>query len=96
MNEERQERINELCDRLRYLHPAAQGTTWRSDNGPLASLRSMENTTRRRAALLELGVRPRLVCNTAGSGLGPSYLAGPKPPLWGFPMLVSYRSDFQR
>jgi RNA-directed DNA polymerase len=34
---------------------------------------------RHRAALLELGVRPRLVSNTAGSRLGPWYLAGPKP-----------------
>src|SRR5207237_4628138 len=33
---------------------------------------------RRRAALLELGVRPRLASNTAGSGLGPWYLARAK------------------
>jgi RNA-directed DNA polymerase len=33
---------------------------------------------RRRAALLELGVRPRLASNTAGSGLGPWYLAKAK------------------
>src|ERR1022692_2057629 len=32
----------------------------------------------RRAALLELGVRPRLAGNTAGSGLGPWYLARAK------------------
>jgi hypothetical protein len=50
----------------------------------------------RRAALLELGVRPRLAGNTAGSGLGPGIWPGPKPSLWGFPMLTSNRSDFQR
>src|SRR6202163_3426380 len=33
---------------------------------------------RRKAALLELGVRPRLASNTAGSGLGPWYLAKAK------------------
>jgi RNA-directed DNA polymerase len=33
---------------------------------------------RRRAALLELGVRERLANNTAGSGLGPWYLAKAK------------------
>jgi RNA-directed DNA polymerase len=33
---------------------------------------------RRRAALLELGVRPRLARNTAGSGRGPWYLARAK------------------
>jgi RNA-directed DNA polymerase len=33
---------------------------------------------RRRAALLELGVRPRLASNTAGSGRGPWYLAKAK------------------
>jgi Putative transposase len=33
---------------------------------------------RRRAALLELGVRPRLASNTAGSGLGPCHLAKAK------------------
>ena len=33
---------------------------------------------RRGGALLELGVRPRLASNTAGSGLGPWYLAKAK------------------
>jgi RNA-directed DNA polymerase len=33
---------------------------------------------RRRAALLELGLRPRLASNTAGSDLGPWYLARAK------------------
>jgi len=32
----------------------------------------------RRAALLDLGVRPRLAGHTAGSGLGPWYLARAK------------------
>jgi RNA-directed DNA polymerase len=37
--------------------------------------RQWKTPRRRRAALLELGVRPRLASNTAGSGLGPWYLA---------------------
>jgi RNA-directed DNA polymerase len=37
--------------------------------------RQWKTPGRRRAALLELGVRPRLASNTASSGLGPWYLA---------------------
>jgi RNA-directed DNA polymerase len=37
--------------------------------------RQWKTLRRRRAALLELGVRPRLASNTASSGLGPWYLA---------------------
>ena len=37
--------------------------------------RQWKTTRRRRAALLELGVHPRLASNTAGSGRGPWYLA---------------------
>jgi RNA-directed DNA polymerase len=37
--------------------------------------RQWKTPRRRRAALLELGVRPRLASNTAGSGRGPWYLA---------------------
>src|SRR5436309_5912433 len=37
--------------------------------------RQWKTQRRRRAALLELGVRPRLASNTAGSGRGPWYLA---------------------
>src|SRR5262249_34462440 len=37
--------------------------------------RQWKTPRRRRAALLELGVRPRLASNTAGSGLGPWSLA---------------------
>ena len=37
--------------------------------------RQWKTPRRRRAALLQLGVRPRLASNTAGSGLGPWYLA---------------------
>ena len=40
--------------------------------------RQWKTPRRRRAALLELGVRPRLAGNTAGSGLGPWYLAKAK------------------
>jgi len=37
--------------------------------------RQWKTPRRRRAALLKLGVRPRLASNTAGSGRGPWYLA---------------------
>ena len=40
--------------------------------------RQWKTPRRRRSALLELGVRPRLASNTAGSGLGPWYLAKAK------------------
>ena len=40
--------------------------------------RQWKTPRRRRAALLQLGVRPRLARNTAGSGLGPWYLARAK------------------
>jgi RNA-directed DNA polymerase len=40
--------------------------------------RQWKTPRRRRAALIELGVRPRLASNTAGSGRGPWYLARAK------------------
>ncbi len=40
--------------------------------------RQWKTPRRRRAALLQLGVRPKLAANTAGSGLGPWYLARSK------------------
>jgi RNA-directed DNA polymerase len=40
--------------------------------------RQWKTPRRRRAALLDLGVRPKLASNTAGSGLGPGYLARAK------------------
>jgi RNA-directed DNA polymerase len=43
-----------------------------------AMWRQWKTPRRRRPALLELGVRPRLASNTAGSGLGPWYLARAK------------------
>jgi RNA-directed DNA polymerase len=43
-----------------------------------AMWRQWKTPRRRRAALLELGVRPRLASNTASSGLGPWYLARAK------------------
>src|SRR4051812_33191216 len=43
-----------------------------------AMWRQWKTPRRRRAALLELGVRLRLASNTAGSGLGPWYLAKAK------------------
>ena len=39
---------------------------------------AVENTRRRRAALMALGVLSRLASNTASSGLGPWYLARAK------------------
>src|SRR5579864_7820585 len=46
--------------------------------------RQWKTPRRRRAALLELGVRLRLASNTAGSGLGPWYLAKAKALSVGF------------
>ena len=43
-----------------------------------APWRQWKTPRRRRAALLQLGVRPRLASHTAGSGLGPWYLARAK------------------
>lgn len=43
-----------------------------------AMWRQWKTPRRRRAALLELGVRPRLAGNTAARGLGPWYLAKAK------------------
>jgi RNA-directed DNA polymerase len=40
--------------------------------------RQWKTPRRRRAALMALGVRPRLASNTAGSGRGPWYLAKSK------------------
>src|ERR1035437_6842982 len=40
--------------------------------------RQWKTPRRRRAALIALGVSPRLASNTAGSGRGPSYLARSK------------------
>ncbi len=44
----------------------------------VALWRQWKTPRRRRAALLELGVRPKLASNTAGSGRGPRYLAQAK------------------
>ena len=52
-----------------------------------AMWRQWKTPRRRRAALLALGVRPRLASNTAGSGRGPWYLARAKPCLPGFDKL---------
>jgi RNA-directed DNA polymerase len=58
--------------------------------------RQWKTPRRRRAALLALGVRPRLASNTAGSGRGPWYLARAKALSVGFPTPTSNRSGFQR
>src|SRR6516162_2766301 len=50
-------------------------TRWTRLRLRAALWRQWKTPRRRRAALLELGVRPRLASNTAGSGRGPWYLA---------------------
>jgi RNA-directed DNA polymerase len=53
-------------------------TRWVRLRRRAAMWRQWQTPRRRRAAPLELGVRPRLASNTAGSGLGPWYLAKAK------------------
>ena len=62
----------ETPDELMYL------TRWVRLRLRAAMWRQWKTPRRRRAALLELGVRPRLADNTAGSGRGPWYLARAK------------------
>jgi len=57
--------------------------------------RQWKTQRRRRAALLELGVREPLASNTAGSGRGPWYLARARPCLWGFLTRTSNRLGFR-
>ena len=54
----------------------------------------MENSTSSQGGTVELGVRPRMASNTAGSSLGPWYLARAKALSLGFPMLTSNRLVF--
>jgi RNA-directed DNA polymerase len=56
--------------------------------------RQWKTPRRRRAGLLEVGVRPRLVSNTAGSGLGPWYLARARALSIGLSMLTLNRLVF--
>ena len=56
--------------------------------------RQWKTPRRRRAALLQLGVRPRLASNTAGSGRGPWYLARSKALSVELRMHTSGRSDY--
>src|SRR5258707_257489 len=56
--------------------------------------RRWKTPRRRRAALLQLGVRPQLASNTAGSGRGPWYLARSEALSVGLPMHTSARSAF--
>ena len=53
-------------------------TCWVRVRLRVALWRQWKTPRRRRAALLELGVRPKLASNTAGSGRGPRYLAQAK------------------
>src|SRR5271166_88292 len=62
----------ETPDELLYL------TRWVRLRLRAAMWRQWKTPRRRRAALLALGVRPRLATNTAGSGRGPWYLARAK------------------
>ena len=57
-----------LIGLTRWVRLRLRGALWRQWKTP----------RRRRAALLELGVRERLASNTAGSGRGPWYLAKAK------------------
>src|SRR3954466_746844 len=57
-----------LISLIRWVRLRLRAALWRQWKTP----------RRRRAALLELGVRPRMAGNTAGSGLGPWYLARAK------------------
>ena len=57
-----------LIGLVRWVRLRLRCALWRQWKTPL----------RRRAALLQLGVRPRLASNTAGSGRGPWYLARSK------------------
>src|SRR5947209_2456699 len=57
-----------LISLIRWVRLRLRAALWRQWKTP----------RRRRAALLELGVRPRKASNTAGSGLGPWYLARAK------------------
>ena len=50
-------------------------TSWVRRKLRCALWRQWKTVRRRRAALLQLGVRPRLAANMAGSGRGPWYLA---------------------
>ena len=54
-----------LVGLIRWVHLRLRAALWQQWKTP----------RRRRAALLQLGVRPRLASNTASSGLGPWYLA---------------------
>ena len=58
----------ELVNLIRWVRLRLRVALWRQWKTP----------RRRRAALLELGVRPKLASNTAGSGRGPRYLAQAK------------------
>src|SRR6202011_6362268 len=53
-------------------------TSWVRARLRVALWRQWKTPRRRRAALLALGVRPKLAKNTAGSGRGPWYLAKSK------------------
>ncbi len=57
-----------LISLIRWVRLRLRAALWRQWKTP----------RRRRAALLDLGVRPRMAGNTAGSGLGPWYLARAK------------------
>ena len=57
-----------LISLIRWVRLRLRAALWRQWKTP----------RRRRAALLELGVRLRMASNTAGSGLGPWYLARAK------------------
>ena len=64
-----------FCETPRVL---ASLTSWVRARLRVALWRQWKTTRRRRAALLAMGVRPKLASNTAGSSRGPWYLAHAK------------------
>jgi RNA-directed DNA polymerase len=64
-----------FCETPRVL---AYLTSWVRARLRVALWRQWKTPRRRRAALLELGVRPKLASNTAGSSRGPGYLTHAK------------------
>jgi RNA-directed DNA polymerase len=60
-----------------------------------AMWRQWKTPRRRRAALIELGVLPRLASNTLVADSAPGTSRRPRPCLWGFLIGTSNRSDFR-
>ena len=70
-------------------------TRWVRLGQRAALWRQWKKRWRRRAALLELGVLPRLASNAAGPGVALGIMPGPRLSLWGFLTRTSNRSEFR-